>query len=387
MPIASNVRLLPALAVTIALFSTSAAEARSDKEELVRKWLDTMGQSGTSKIEYSDTRTDGDTVIVDNLVATTTGEDAGTVKVDRLELTGVVESADGEVSASRVEAAGIAFDSEKSTLTVEDAVFDTVAIDPKKAGTPNSPLALPHALELNTLTVSNNDGKPPLPIAALRYAADGFVGEVPTHMIITAEGISAPLDYIEEEEQRAAMRALGYSSMDITLNTELRTAPDAGEVTIEDLTIAIDDMGALALSASFAGIPPEVLRGEEGVDAPGVSEKLTQKAALQSLSISFEDDSITGKALDMQAKASGVDTDTFRTQIVAMLPQVLAAVGNKAFEAKAASAIAAFLEKPQSLTFTAAPAAPVLLSEAFAAAMLAPQSLIQTLAVDVTANE
>ena len=81
-----------------------------------------------------------------------------------------------------------------------------------------------------------------------------------------------------------------------------------------------------------------------------------------------------------------VNREDIVAQLNGALPFMLNALNNPSFQEKVAKAAQTFLSDPKSITITASPAAPVPFQQIMGSAMTAPQSLPDTLALDVTAN-
>lgn len=86
-------------------------------------------------------------------------------------------------------------------------------------------------------------------------------------------------------------------------------------------------------------------------------------------------------------KKAGVDTPTYVAGLTGTLPMMLGMLQNKELEGKVAQAVTQFLNTPGSLELTAAPGAPVPLSQIMGTAMFAPQMIPQILSVGITANQ
>ena len=114
---------------------------------------------------------------------------------------------------------------------------------------------------------------------------------------------------------------------------------------------------------------------------------MLQQLSFNSASIQFQDDSLTGKALDYAGKQQGVSGEQMGQSLKFMLPMMLGQLGIPALQQQISAAASAFLENPQTFTITARPANPVEVPMIMGAGMGDPKSLVDLLNVQVTAND
>ena len=114
---------------------------------------------------------------------------------------------------------------------------------------------------------------------------------------------------------------------------------------------------------------------------------LLQQLNFISMSIRFDDSSITGRALDYAAKQAGQDRAAIINQTKGVLPFALAQLKDPDFAQKVTEAASAYLDNPKSLEIKAAPPAPVPFAILAATGSTTPEALIKQLNVTVTANQ
>ena len=104
-------------------------------------------------------------------------------------------------------------------------------------------------------------------------------------------------------------------------------------------------------------------------------------------SLTFKDDSIVTRGLDMQAKQLKTDPAKFREQFAMGIPLMLSFLGDPELQAQLAPAIQTLVRTTAgSITATALPGAPVSLAELAAAGDSNPFALLKTLAVKFTSE-
>jgi hypothetical protein len=215
-----------------------------------------------------------------------------------------------------------------------------------------------------------------------------------------AEGFSADLSKLDDPKAQATVQALGYENIDGKLALSGSWSPKTGDASLDQYSLTVNHAGTLKLSVKMGGYTPQFMKSlremQKKMAAAPEGEKSGQSMAmlglLQQLSfdhatISFEDDSLTGKVMDFVAAQQGMQRSDVANQAKAVLPFALAKLNNPQFTAEVTAAVSTFLDNPKSLTISAAPPAPLPFAILAAGAMAAPQQLPQTLGVKVIANQ
>lgn len=254
-----------------------------------------------------------------------------------------------------------------------------------KAGKDNAVAPLYKSAELLGI-VLKAEGRGAVPIDRVAATVDALDGDTPTAGSFQIEGIKLSKADLDEEGQKM-LTDLGYE--DITLSAEGtgKWLPDDGLLNLEKLTVSGKEVGNLSFAARINGVTREVVaRLEQAQGDPEKAMGLLQGLGIEHLAIDLQNSSIVERVLDRQAQEAGTDRATFVSQITGALPLMLSVIGNPEFQNKAASALTTFLREPKSLRAVAAPANPVPIAQLIGTAMIAPQTLPDVLAVDITAN-
>ncbi|WP_421929673.1 hypothetical protein [Neoaquamicrobium sediminum] len=231
--------------------------------------------------------------------------------------------------------------------------------------------------------------------------AEVTAGEAGEPMSFTggADGFTVNLSFLEPQ-QRAIMQALGYEELQGYLEMEGSWQPTDGRIELSQYDVTVDGAGTFGLSFDLAGYTPDFIaslrelqqqalanpdgdKSAQGMAMLGLAQQLSFNRA----EIAFDDDSLTGKVLGFVAAQQNMSASDVANQAKAILPFVLAQLGDPDLTAKITQAVSAFLDDPQSLRITAAPPAPVPFALIAAGAMSAPKELTKTLGVTVTAND
>jgi len=196
------------------------------------------------------------------------------------------------------------------------------------------------------------------------------------------------------------MSALGYETLELSMEIAGSWTPDEGRVVLEKEKINMKDAASLNVSVDLGGYTPEFLESirqisrqmndgtPEQKSAQGLAMMgLMQQLVLHSASIRIEDASLTNRILDYVAAQQGVKREDIINQAKGVVPFMLARLGDPDFAAKVTEAVSAYLDNPQSFELKAQPADPQPFAIIMATGMTAPQNLPKQLGVTVTAND
>ncbi len=207
----------------------------------------------------------------------------------------------------------------------------------------------------------------------------GYVGFVPTALDAELNDITIQVAALEDEEARAIFERLGYET--ITIDGALAfTWRDVDQtLTLRNFRIGIDDVGSVAAEFELRGLTREAITS--------LSEETLEEtlASLEFVSarLILDDDSITSRAIAMQAEAAGITPDQLRTQLKSAVPFFLMMMQDAAFQGQIAPTLQAFIDNPGSLTMTLRPKRPLPLFELIEAASNSPQRLPSLLDVEI----
>jgi hypothetical protein len=211
------------------------------------------------------------------------------------------------------------------------------------------------------------------------------------------KGLWGDLSKIEDPKAQETLAAFGYKEVTGGITMKGSWNPSDGKMSVTEALYNIDNVGKLNVLFDISGYTPELVKGiqemsksMEGQDesAKGLAMLgLLQQLNFISMTIRFDDASITGKALDYAAKQAGQDRAAIINQTKGVLPFALAQLKDPDFAQKVTEAASTFLDNPKSLEIKAAPPAPVPFAILAATGSTTPEALIKQLNVTVTANQ
>jgi hypothetical protein len=384
-PIRSSRLIALSLALGVAFPAAVWADGARDKVlEITKAALTANGAKEITlgTVEGDDARF---TVSGTKIVSESEGK-LGTVTVAKTTWVGAVPSPDGGYTADEVTAEGFDFEADDAKLKADKIVLTKYRGQaPAKIVPGKMSGERVEQVAVTGVVLTTEDAKT-IPIQSIAFSSSDWIGDTPHKGSFELKGLVAPLD--PKDEDVAQLRALGYDK--VTLDVAASGAWDdkAGRLDIPALTISAADMGALKISATIGGVTPAVVEGLKKAEGDQAKQmELLQSLSVEALALRWDDASPAPRLIGMQAKQQGVDSKTYAKQLKLLLPAVLSMIGNKDFEKKVADAAGAFLEAPKSLTLAARPKAPVPFGQIMGAAMMAPQSLPNILAVEVVAND
>jgi hypothetical protein len=201
---------------------------------------------------------------------------------------------------------------------------------------PDEELELPEPVLIDRLVIEKVDRK----------------SEVPTYLALSVDGIQLDPALLEMESSELAW--MGYTN---TLRARLRLDyvydAEERELQIRDYTIGVDELGSLSLSLHLGNLN---LSDEMMMLMMTYPQILVYGGAL-----SWEDDSVTQRAMEAQARDQGRSVEELREEWLEDLKEEQAAAETP-FERQALEAIEDYIQKPRRLTVMAAPDSPVALS-------------------------
>jgi hypothetical protein len=259
-------------------------------------------------------------------------------------------------------------------LPSAEAVADAKAA--RKAGTP-----FDYATLVPPISYVEADGLnvalPDVATASLdRFRLDlgNYSGAVPKTVGLDLAAADLPVALLPSEHARDLLARFGYDRLHLDAAAHIDGAA-ANDVAVKDFRFAMKDAGSIAGSADLAGALPT-----NAADTRAALDGL----AVKSGTLTVTDDSIVGRLIAAQAMKLKVDPEKFRQQFATSLPLMLMFLNNRDLQAKLAPALQGFIRNGGSLTATAAPAAPVPLTQIAGAATTQPFTLFTLLATSVT---
>ncbi len=253
--------------------------------------------------------------------------------------------------------------------------------------------------KIDSLSVKR-DGTQVFSLASLHVDVTRPTGNDPLKFDGAADSFTADLSKVEDPKSKAAIKALGYETIEGSMAMAGSWSPKTGDATLDKYDLTVKNAGTFGIHLKMGGYTPEFIRSLHAIqkkvaEAPK-DKKGTQSMAMLGLmqqlsfggaTISFSDNSLTGKIMDYVAAQEGMKRSDIANQAKAVLPFLLAKLNNPDLSSQVTTAVSTFLDNPKNLSVVASPPNPVPFALIMAGAMTAPQQLPQTLGVKIEANQ
>ncbi|MFI0843293.1 hypothetical protein [Mesorhizobium sp. IMUNJ 23232] len=287
-------------------------------------------------------------------------------------------------------------------MTFEISPFKMTGVKLPAAGLtdPIANLVFYHAAELASVNVKIGD-KTAFSLENLTAEITPPSADKAMEFTGEAEKFTADLTLVTDPQAKAAIEAMGYQTITGSLDLAGSWNPADGRMAFSTYDITVDDAGTFGMTFDIGGYTPDFIKALQDVQKQMAAQPagadnsaqglamlgLMQQLTFQTASLRWDDDSLTGKAIDYIAKMQNMKPDDIKNQAKAIVPFLTAQLNNPDLSAKITEAVTKYLDDPQSIEVAAEPAAPVSFAQIAAASAANPLELTKSLGVTVTANE
>jgi hypothetical protein len=335
-----------------------------------------------------------DNVVVSGLKIGVPGGDDG-FELDSLLMEDVSEAGNGAYVIGSIAAPSFSQTKDGISFSFEGAVVEGYYVPGPDETDPIAKAGLYRQLSVGEIAVSTESGAPIFTLDGITAEMNAYEPGKPLEVDAKVRDFMIDFTNVPEPQARAGMEELGYSKLRGRGTVSGVWDPDSGKLQVSE-EFQIDDAAELNIDVDLGGYTAELVAAmqqmqeqmkDQSEQAMGMAMLgLMQQMEINSISIELVDDSATGRVLDYVAKQQGTNRESLVAQAKGILPFALAQLQNPAFAAKVTAAVGTYLDNPKSLSIVSTPASPIPLAQIMAAAMSAPQTLIDVLSVTVRAN-
>jgi hypothetical protein len=290
---------------------------------------------------------------------------------------------------------------EGTTVDINGIKVTGLNIPGENVTDPVAALMLYSNAELANLSVKMGD-KPVFSMTNLHFEITPAGEGKPLEFKGAAEKFTADLSQTQDPQSKAVIEALGYQTLNGNAEMAGSWQPSDGHIALSQYDISVENAGTFGMTFDLGGYTPQFLKSVQELQkqiaaqpsggdnsAQGLAMLgLMQQLTFHSASIRWDDASLTKKALDYIASQQGQKPEDIANQAKAVVPFLMAQLNNPELTKQVTEAVTRFLDDPKSLEITAKPQSGVPFAVIMAGAMSnAPQELVKTLAVSVTANQ
>ena len=209
-----------------------------------------------------------------------------------------------------------------------------------------------------------------------------------------AEKFSFDLTLIDDPQYKGIVQALGYDTVNGYLEMAGSWQPEDGRWSLSQYDVSFENVGTFGTTLDFGGFTPDVVKSirdlsakmaEAGDGADSTASQmamlgLLQQVTFNSVSLRFDDASLTNKAIGLVAQMQGQKPADIVNMAKASVPFAMMTLNSPDLTAEVSSAVNTYLDDPKSIEIATEPDAPVPFAMIMATAMSNPND------VSVTAN-
>ncbi|MBO0142334.1 hypothetical protein JZX87_14295 [Agrobacterium sp. Ap1] len=392
----STIRLLAAGTTLIALGTPALA---LDGNDLVKKLNSALYMQQGEGIVPGSVEVNGSNVTLRNS-RFEAGASQGSLPLGTIEMEGVEEDAGG-YSIETVTFENVDLRQDKTEISASDIVMSGVTVPANTTGNSLDSVLLYDKATTGPMAIKV-DGKTVASIGSSKLTTDVSDDDKKISFDLQVADIKADLATIDDPATKQTISDLGITSLDGKVSMAGSWDLEPGTLAIEEYAFDFANIGRLDMAFSLSGYTLDFVRSanetarameanpnkEQAEQAANLAMLgLMQRLTFNSAMISFADDGITEKALDVVGKQQGTSGDQLAQMIKAMTPIVLAQYNIPELQNALSQAVNTYLDNPGSLTITAQPPSPVPFPMILGAGMGAPNTLPQVLGVTVKAND
>lgn len=348
-----------------------------DPQDLFELVLDAYGAFGVGRYSLTDVAARGPEFSA--ALGEFAIEGLSALGLDRFALTGLeVEAPGTSVSVGGVELSDYTFPDRDVVLSAGFAAM---------LGGPPSPRLIMDviptlgAIAVRDVTAVVAGSDAPFRLERFVLTLGDYIPPIPTEIELDIAGLEVPAGLLRDPGMAAMLEAMGATPLRADATIALRWDEDSQRFElIEDIDVA--DVARLEANATLSGIPRVVF------EDPTRAQEALATAALNGLTARITNQGAADFAIGMMSQQTGVPAAEFASVMATQVQmQVAMITGSQEFADEVATAVRTFLADPQSLTVSAAPAAPVPLAQLIGAAMTAPQLIPGIVNFAIRANE
>jgi hypothetical protein len=392
----STIRLLAAGTTLIALGTPALA---LDGNDLVKKLNGALYMQEGAGIVPGSVEVNGSNVTLRNS-RFEAGTGQGSLPLGTIEMEGVEEDAGG-YTIETVTFDNVDLRQEKTEIRASDIVMSGVTVPASTTGNSLDSVLLYDEATTGPMEVKV-DGKSVASIGSSKLTTDVADDDKKISFDLQVADIKADLGTIDDPATKQTISDLGVTSLDGKVSMTGSWDLEPGTLAIEEYAFEFANVGRLDMAFSLSGYTLDFVRSanetarameanpnkQEAEQAANLAMLgLMQRLTFNSAMISFADDGITEKALDVVGKQQGTSGDQIAQMVKAMTPIVLAQYNIPELQNALSQAVNTYLDNPGNLTITAQPQNPVPFPMILGAGMGAPNTLPQVLGVTVKAND
>lgn len=391
-------RLFLATALAAALTGLAGPAMALDADDFATKLSAMTRQTGT-KLSFSAVEPDGSTIVLRSVRVDSPGEPS--FPLGDVTFKGVEEEDDGSYFVSEAVVGEIESSEGENRVSIDGVEVSGLTIPADGAAGGLDSMIWYEGLSTGEISVENQ-GITVFSMGGLdlevRRADDGSKVKV----AMTGSDLEIDLSKVDDPKAKDALKELGYETVTGDLKLDGSWDSQSGIISLEEYSLALDDVGRLSLSLEISGYTAEFIKSMQQAQTAAAANPdpeaaqqamgfamlgMLQQLSFKSATLRFDDASVTERALEFAGKKQGVSGEQMRQAVKFMMPLALGQLGIPALQQQISAAASVYLDNPQNIIITATPAEPVGVPVLMGAGMGDPRTLVDLLNVQVSANK
>ncbi len=379
----------------LAIIFSSSDQAEIDAQKVLDAVKTQFGNQGIN-VTASGAELQGANVVVKGTAITFAGASTkDPIAIGDVVLENVAEKGEGYI-IGQIAAPAYKQEKDGSVLTFNGASVRNVSIAGPNETDPVKKFVLYEGFDVQPLSVTVA-GKEVFRSGGLKVTMAPYETGSPLAFDVVMPDIYGNLAAIPDPQAAQIFAGLGYSEINGQVTAKGSWNPVDGRLTLSEESFDFKDIGKLNFTLDLSGYTTDFVKGlqdfnkqmegksdaEKGMGMMGLAQTLN----FHSVTLRFDDASLTGRILDFASKQSGQPKEQLVMQAKGMVPFITMQLQDAEFTTAVTAAVSAFLDNPKSLEIKAAPAAAVPFSALAATGMSNPAGLLKQLGVTVVANQ
>lgn len=206
------------------------------------------------------------------------------------------------------------------------------------------------------------------------------VGKIPTRTSLIVDGLILPTDQITDENVKSLLQSLDIEELAINQSLSVAWDPNTRDLSIRDLTWEMVDGGTATLTLTLGNVPETLFTN------PEMAQVALASATFKKADLRVKGAQIVNAFLDQESAKNQIPKDMLAEGLVETLRGELGPFAGTAFSEELLGALRTFLDNPDELAVTFAPATPVPMAEILGLVMTSPQALPERLGARAAAT-
>lgn len=396
-----GMKLIGATAICALMLPTSALAL--DARDFADKMTATISALASITLTVSDAVVEGDNVVLSGwTLSDVQGKDGDSKLLETsVTFTNVIETENGGYTADQALFENLDIDKDGIHLVVSDVSVDGIQLHENSATDVLQMMHLYSGIQTGPINVAL-EGTDVFKVDSMSLTADWNEDDSVMQSDYLISGIYGDLTQVDDHEAQAFFAMLGLTNLNATMEGKSTWTVEGGIISVPQSSITIDDVGRLNIGLDLHGYTIALIETIQSMSkemaALGPNSDEYEAKSMQllmgmaadlsfaSLSIRFDDDSVTDKLLDYFANDAGMSRKGLISTIGQILPAMLGAMEIPELQDEISDAVMEYLLAPESLEIKAEPAEPVPFM-ALAAVAQNPSIAKSLLNISITANQ